>query len=185
MSPTKKRTHEQQIIRKKKSFEKEPKKRRTSYLNNHLLVFPINNKFRVTSKKVPQDCFICTLQYLSILDELYADMLRTFIIGRGASIEQMLAVLRVVLKDDYKKIETETLPFDSIYQLFDLLTPSSATIVGFMFPNSSGHIVLLAKDENSKIGIIDPQSDVMCVQEECDEYIKPYRNQPFLIFTHE
>lgn len=182
---TRKRVHQQQMIRKRRSLEAEPKKRRISYLSNHLLIFDINDKFRVTSKKTPHDCFICTLQYLSILDNLAADMLRAFVTGRGATAEQMLTVLRLILKDKYKTIETERLPFDSIYQLFDLLEPSTATIIGLMAANGQGHIALLAKDVNSRVGIVDPQTDQICVQEDCEAYVRPYRGQPILIFTHD
>lgn len=185
MSTTsRKRIHQQQTIRKKKTLETEPKRRRVSYLSNHLLTFDINDQFRVASKKTPHDCFICTLQYLNILDELSANMLRTFVTGRGVTAEQMLSLLRLILKDKYKKIDTEYLTFDSIYQLFDLLEPSTATIIALSRPDG-GHIALLAKDINSRIGIIDPQADKTCVQEQCEDYIRPYRNKPILIFTHE
>jgi hypothetical protein len=182
--PPKKRVHQQQLIRKRKSVETEPKKRRTSYLKDHLLIFPINDKFRVSSQKTPQDCFVCTLQYLSILDNLSADMLRTFVTGRGATVEQMIAVLRVVLRDTYDRIDTERVTFDTLYQLFDLLSPSTATIIGLSKPSGLGHIVLLAKDANSRIGIVDPQSETICIQQQCDDYVRPYITEPILIFTH-
>ncbi len=185
MPLTKKRVHEQEIIRKKKQMmETIPKKRRTSYLSNHLLVFTINNTFRVQSRRMPMDCFICTLEYLRILDKDHADMFRALVTGRGATVDQMLAILRVILKEQYNKIESESLPFDSIYQLFELLTPSTATIVGFVSNSGVGHIVLLAKDMNGRVGIIDPQEEKMCVQEYCEEFVRPYRNNPLFIFTH-
>jgi hypothetical protein len=182
--PSRKRVHQQQTIRKKKQ-DVEPKRRRISYLSNHLLTFNIIDGYRVTSKKTPLDCFICTLQYLSIIDELMADMLRTFVTGKGIHIDQMIAVLRLALKNEYQRITTETLQFNSIYQLFDLLEPSTATIIGMKTSSGLGHIVLLAKDINSNIGIIDPQIEKTCVRDECEEFIQPYRNHPILIFTHE
>jgi len=183
-TPSRKRVHQQQMIRKTKSLElPEPKKRRISYLSNHLLIFQVNNKFRI-QQKTPYDCFICALQYLEILDATNADMLRTLVTDRGVSIEQMLVILRVVLKDQYTKVEAERLPFESISQLFDLLTPSTATIVGFMSKGGDGHIVLLAKDNASRVGIIDPQANIMCTREDCDVYVKRYQNNPIYIFTH-
>lgn len=183
MHASKKRPLQQDTLRKKKHIET-PKKRRTSYLQNHLLVFEINDKYRVDSKRTPFDCFVCTLQYLNILDKDYADMLRAFVVERGATIDQMLHILKVALKDKYTKIVPDMLPFDSIYQLFDLLTPSSATIVGLMADNGAGHIVLLAKDIHGEVGIIDPQTEQTCVKAACEKYVRPYKTNPLYIFTH-
>lgn len=178
-----KRVHGQNIIRKRKEEQRAPKRRRVSYLQDHLVTFPLSQNFRVDSKKTPNDCFVCTLEYLSILDKNTARMLRTFITEKGVSPDQMLEVLRYTLRPG-DKIQYELIPFESIYQLFDLLPPSSATIIGFQRMSTSvGHVVLLAKDVDSKIGIIDAQVNETCVGKACDAYIAPYRNRPFLIFT--
>lgn len=191
---SRKRIHEPPSILRKRGTKQrqlqgrvEVKRRRLTYLSDHLLIFQINQSFRVESKKTPNDCFVCTLEYLDILDNDMANMLRTFVTGKGVYIDQMLSVLKYTLRNKYRQIQNEYIPFDSIYLLFDLLVPSSATIIGFTRPgamNNIGHIVLLAKDVNSRIGIIDPQMEFTCVQEQCEDYVKPFQNSPILIFTH-
>lgn len=180
-----KRVHGENIIRKRKEEQSEPKRRRVSYLENHLLTFDLSHQFRVDSKKTPNDCFICTLEYLSILDKDTAKMLRAFVTEKGIHPDQMLNVLNYTLKDTYGKIQYELIPFDSIYQLFDLLAPSTATIIGLQRTSMGiGHVVLLAKDIHSHVGIIDAQINQTCVGKKCDEYVAPYLNRPLLIFTH-
>lgn len=180
-----KRVHGQNIIRKRREEGPEPKRRRLSYLMDHLLIFPLSQSFRVESKKVPNDCFVCTLEYLSILDKGTAKMLRAFVTEKGVMPDQMLEILQYTLKGEYRSIKYELIPFESLQQLFELLPPSSATIIGFQrVANSVGHVVMLAKDVHNHVGIIDAQINQTCVGRGCEAYVQPFRHRPFLIFTY-
>jgi len=179
-----KRPHSHNSIRKKKQQQPTPKRRKLSYLANHLLIFEIDQSFSVKSKKKEYDCFICTLEYLKIIDPQTAETLRAFIEeeNRGVTVHQMLNILKLKLKK--ADIKEELVTFESIQYIFDLLKPSTATIIGLLESSGdTGHIVLLAKDSYGRVGIIDPQASYMCMHQECEKYIQPYRQQPIIIFT--
>lgn len=181
-----KRPHSHNSIRKKKQQQKQPtpKKRRLSYFADHLLIFEIDQSFSVKSKKKEYDCFICSLEYLKIIDPQTAETLRAFIEEehRGVTVNQMLNILKLKLKKD--DINDELVPYESIQYIFDLLKPSTATIIGLLeSTGDTGHIVLLAKDSYGRVGIVDPQASYMCMHQECDKYMKPYTQQPIIIFT--
>jgi len=180
-----KRPLQQSIVRKK---TQQPKRRRLSYLQNHLLTFKLQSDFRVESKRTPNDCFLCTLEYVKILPKETAEMLRSFVYQKGVETEQMLSILKFSLKDKkkYTNIRMEMIePFDTIYQIIDLLSPSSATILGLQRKNQIGHVVLLAKDIHNNVGIIDTQINQTCVGIQCNAYLKKFVDEPFLIFTHD
>lgn len=180
-----KRPHSHSIIRKQKQQQPTPKRRRLSYLAEHLLVFPLDQSFSVKSKKKEYDCFICTIEYLKIIDPQTAETLRSFMTeqNRGVSVNQMLNILKLKLKKE--KIREDFVPFDSIYNIIELLKPSTATIIGLQeTARDSGHVVLLAKDSYNRVGIIDPQASYMCMHNECDNYLLPFNKKPIIIFTY-
>lgn len=187
----KKRERQQQsIVRKvkKNGAQVEPKRRRTSYFQNHLFIFKIDPKmlFRTYSKSMT-DCVICTLEFLKIINDQQAHYLRTQVEKGGGVQNSMIPdILNHVLNYRFKNIAMEAVAFDSVYQIGDVLQPSTATIVIFDVPKTGqiGHMCILAKDKHGIPGLIDPQQRLALTGIELERYVDTQWDRRLLIFTH-
>lgn len=172
----------QQLTLRKINVQHVSKKVRDRYLKD-LLIFPINDHFRVTSKKIVNDCFICTLEYLQILDPALAHLIRTLMGTEGLSYEKMLTILEYKLSSQYRSIHSVDVHFDKNFDLFEQLQPSEAMIV--MLYNKTGnlhHITIFAKDNLGRACIVDPQIETICVADQCSDYLDHFRNDVLMTF---
>lgn len=186
----KKRGRQQQerraIIRKTRT-ETEPKRRRTSYLQNHLITFKIDREmlYRTYSKSMT-DCVICSFQFLKIVNSTEADYLRAQVERNGVTIDNILKIMNAKFKNKYFDIRMENVSFESVYQIADILPRSSATIVMFNVPKTGerGHMAILAKDAHGIPGLIDPQQRLALTGTDLERYVDKNWRTSFLIMTH-
>lgn len=187
----KKLTQTQIQVRKSQQSTQPPKKKiRFTFLNanEQLIFFKIPASIEVSSPRIPNDCVICSLQYLKIINSAEATELRIRMIqrntGHGISIEDIIIVLGIKLQKNYKDIQFRDIPNSKAYLLFEAIPKEHAFVVG-LHPKGSGigHMVVFFKDHNGQLGLIDPQNDHICINNECLNYLGNFSDQMFTIFV--
>lgn len=170
--------------------------RSIAYLEKKLLMFPIDRQnFRVTSMRVPNDCFMCAIEYLKIITPKYSQSLKKILdvqnVG-GVYIETMQGILTIGLLNTFKNIKHEFVTFGTLRYIREVMPNNTATIMGLYIWTGTkkirprGHIVLLIKDNFGNFGIFDAQSHYKCVtRQSCDDYLSDYEDHKILIFTAE
>lgn len=189
----KKKLSQTQIqVRKNKQQLQQParKKSKLSFLGSkeQLIFFKVPSTIQVTSPRIPNDCVICSLEFLKIITVKEATDLRVQLIKRnsryGITIEEIIHLLKSKLQQRFKKIEFRNIPSTDDYLLFNEIPPSHAFIVG-LHPEKSGnigHMVIFFKDHQGQIGLIDPQADHVCLNQQCLDYLKDYSKDEMTIF---
>jgi len=168
------------VAKKKPSNPRPTKKKRIAHIPD-VLRFPIDDTFRVVSKRKINDCVICTLEFLGIITPQLAELLRTIMGDGGLHLNQILAILRYQFGNNvYPKVVSGHLIIDMI----DLLQPSQAVIV--ILASSTGgynHMVVVAKDLAGRVCIVDPQIEYICVEDDCLPYMQEFSQDEVLTFT--
>lgn len=188
----KKRLNQTQIqVRKSKQIEPQRKKTRFSFLgtNEEVIYFKIPSTIQAYSPRIPNDCVICSLSFLKVISNAQATQLRIALLNRpygvGISSEDIEHILTTKLKSKYDHIRHANIMFSTLDLLFHDIPRSHAIIVG-LHPkdvNSIGHAVVLFKDMNGTLGLIDPQQDHICYDRDCVTYLSNYNPQTLTIFV--
>lgn len=166
------------------------KKIRFTFLspNEQLLYFKIPESIEVFSPRIPNDCVICSLQFLKIINSYEATDLRLRMIKRntadGISFDDIIIILGKKLQTKYKDIYFRDIPYSKAYLLFEAIPMEHAFVVGLHPKNgqSVGHMVILFKDHRGQIGLIDPQNDHVCINSECSKYLETFTHERLTVF---
>lgn len=177
-------------IRKSIEQQRVIKKARFSFLGNkeRLLFFPIPKTIDLGSPRVPNDCVICSLQFLKIINTSQAVQLRLQLINSmnnaGITINQIIHILTLKLEPKYTHIQFRDIPFIKANLLFEEIPNNNAFVVGLHPKNSYyvGHMIIFFKDSQGVVGLIDPQNEYYCTQTACMTYLNQFNNQVFTVF---
>ena len=162
-----------------------------------LFIFPFSQSINLKRRKIDSDCFICCLEYLEIIDEHFGDFLRHFVkdcclfipylseqykndgnitklMTCGITIDQIKSIFQYVYPSNV--IDDEYIHVNDFEKIYDKLSADEATIIGLQsLENSTGHIVIIAKDHNNNKGLIDPQVGEIYPYNLIPQYLAKYK----------
>lgn len=106
----------------------------------------------------PFDCVINAFEVLKLVDSRCAGALRVFHYNQPATIEEIQRFFDIVRPDkDWRWRIVDSVTLDELVGLH--LYPLRAMFVGVIWPNGEGHVILITKDVNGSMFIIDPQQE--------------------------
>lgn len=191
----KKKLRQTQIqVRKSGQQQPAPKRTRFTFLgpNEQLIFFKIPPTIEASSSspRIPNDCVVCSLLFLKIITSREATELRLRMIqrtaGYGISIADIITLLTSKMGKKYSNVDFRTIPNSKGYLLFEAIPPQHAFVVG-LHPKDRhqpiGHMVVLFKDHNGKLGLIDPQNDQMCYSDQCMNYLSRFSQESLTVFV--
>jgi hypothetical protein len=105
--------------------------------------------------------------------------------GYGISTADIIHLLRQKMSSHYKNIDFRNVPPSKTYLLFDEIPKAHAFVVGLHPRQSStiGHMVIFFKDINGKLGVIDPQLEHVCYNEQCTDYLAHFNDEIITVFV--
>jgi len=129
--------------------------------------------------KKPMDCVINTLQIFGILDNISANIIRISCVGEnGFTTEQIEKIFILVLgnKFHYKSITN----YDDFVRIIEeTLSPGYGVFAGYA--DTYGHVFIIARRLDGVIMMIDPQSNMICEINNCQNKI-PRETTYFLLY---
>lgn len=173
------------------SYLRRTRTKRNELIQNRRAILPecnILSQFAISDKNIsefkrylkkPMDCVINAFQIFGILDNISANILRISCVGENGFVqEQIEKIFILVLGNnfDYKLINNYS-EFVTIIE--KTLLPGHGVFAGYA--HTYGHVFIIARRLDGVIMMIDPQSNIICEINKCQDKI-PQDTMYFLLY---
>jgi hypothetical protein len=175
------------VMSRKKSKRNEEINSRRVRLSAPLPECNILSQFKISDRNItefkrylkkPMDCVINALQIFGILDNISANIIRISCVGEnGFTTEQIEKIFMFVLgqKFHYKSMTNYD---DFVRNIEETLSPGHGVFAGYA--DEYGHVFIIARRLDGVIMMIDPQLNMICEINDCQNQI-PQESTYFLL----
>lgn len=182
-------------IRKSPTPKQTPKRARAKYLikGTDLVQCKIDPHVPL-NQPMPNDCFVQSLEYLGIITLDMGRYLRSVLRGQGIQKDQALQLLQNLhpnLDIQYQDMNILV----SLRHIFELIEHGNGVVLFVsnkimpntffqplipIIPQPEGHVIVLIKDLDGAIALVDPQQRIYIVGQPCIHYlVNNYENNYF------
>jgi len=142
-----------------------------------IVQYPISNATLTGFKRIkdsPMDCAINALQIMGVITPKVGNLLRVTSIGKVYGLTESEIAKIFILHDGYNYLFAATSSFDEFAaKIKETLEHGHVCFAGYTHPEGGGHVIVIGRQLDGKIVLIDPQQDLYCELEKaaCAAYI--------------
>ena len=173
----KRKSIQQTQVTVRKSQQRVSKKSKVAVIRDTLLQLPLYN-FKWPKSRTSSDCVICAFQTLGVINSQQAKNIRAQFtpqhLNRGLKHDEVYDILNY--KYGTHNWELTTVSGLVLNKVLEMLNPNHGFFLRLEKESDSriGHMVLVVRDEQDGIGLVDPTQQIIEYNEDIKEYI--YRN---------
>lgn len=115
----------------------------------------------------PNDCVINLLEFLNLVDQRDAGIMRIFVGKKGVDPIDLLAIFDFLYSSNQWRFQDYT-SFDGMIAVVDQIQHGHVGFCGVKWKNGGGHVMMMGRTLDNRVWLIDPQMELICsVRDKC------------------